>query len=278
MTLGIIAAVIILFIIYVLWDNQKLDTTHYSIKIPYISESLKGIKLLQISDPHIRNNRADFQKLIEEAKEAKPDLIVLTGDLVQAGLEDFPAEAVTKLAESLTAIAPTYAVTGNHDFSYTGNQRWQLALLNGGAQLLLDKAEWIPVKDSGLVLMGLAEKGDMKQTSRPLLQHIELPPALEKFPKILLAHHPEFFEEYLDDRTKAPDLVLAGHTHGGQVRLPFIGGLFSPGQGLFPKYDYGYFYRDSEPARRLIINRGIGNSTFPFRVFNRPEIVVITLQ
>ncbi|WP_277631230.1 metallophosphoesterase, partial [Atopococcus tabaci] len=97
MTLGIIVAVIILFIIYVLWDNQKLDTTHYSIKIPYISESLKGIKLLQISDPHIRNNRADFQKLIEEAKEAKPDLIVLTGDLVQAGLEDFPAEAVTKL-------------------------------------------------------------------------------------------------------------------------------------------------------------------------------------
>ena len=88
---------------------------------------------------------------------------------------------------------------------------------------------------------------------------------------VLLSHRPELFDVYVANNV---DLVLTGHAHGGQIRLPFIGGLVAPGQGLFPKYDAGLFERDDT---QMIVSRGLGNSIFPVRINNRPHLVVITL-
>lgn len=278
MAAWMIGIIVLIFIVYIIWENQSIETTHYSVKIPFISPSLKGMKMVHLSDLHIGYQKKNIQKLSKRIKEESPDMIVVTGDIVQAGLEEFPEAEVRQLGESLADIAPTYVISGNHDLSYLHKKQWQNVLSQSGVHVLLDAAVWIPYKESGIVLMGLAEKQNMKKTARPLLQHIHLSNGMLHHPKILLAHRPEYFEEYLDDHTKIPDLILSGHTHGGQIRLPFIGGVAAPGQGFFPTYDYGYFYKDTEPAQRLIINRGIGNSSFPFRVFNRPEIGVVTLD
>ena len=126
--------------------------------------------------------------------------------------------------------------------------------------------------------MGLAEEEELHPGNHDFLKHIQLPNGKEHLPKILLAHHPEFFEDYLKDTKKMPDLVFSGHAHGGQVILPFIGGLFAPGQGANPTYDFGMYVSKKDPSKRMIVSRGLGNSTFPLRINNRPEVVVVTLE
>jgi predicted MPP superfamily phosphohydrolase len=90
--------------------------------------------------------------------------------------------------------------------------------------------------------------------------------------KILLSHRPELFDLYSEN---SMDLVFTGHAHGGQIRIPFIGGLIAPDQGIFPKYSSGSYSKDSTT---MFVSRGLGNSIFPVRIFNRPEIVVVTLR
>ncbi|SEL22770.1 hypothetical protein SAMN04488700_1544 [Carnobacterium iners] len=273
----IIVGLIILLGLYLLTQNKWLQVKQFHIKLPNSGKGIKGKKIIQLSDIHIPRQGVLLSQLIKKVALEKPDLIVLTGDLIDVRGE-FKRETLQKLAQSLVHIAPTYAVSGNHDAKGGYLKEWEDALTTANVRVLIDEAEWIPFEEDGFLLMGLSEKEDFDSTPRPILKSIALTKEMQNQPKILLAHHPELFEDYLMDLTRVPDLILSGHAHGGQIRLPFIGGLFSPGQGRFPKYTDGVYYYPEMPGNRMIVSRGIGNSTFPFRINNRPEIVVIVLD
>lgn len=273
----ILGLLIVFILLYLYLNNTWLQTTHYSIRIPFLDEELKGTKIVQVSDVHFPKEGVSIQRLLKKVANESPSFIALTGDLIQVD-EKFPASKLSQLSTGLAKIAPTYAVTGNHDLKGGHLRDWEQMLSESGVTVLIDEAVWHPINGSGLVLMGLSEKEDFDSAPKPILKEIELTDEQKDEKRILLAHHPEFLEEYLMDLTRVPDLILSGHAHGGQIRLPFFGGLFAPGQGRFPKYTSGVHFDPDLPDKRMVVSRGIGNSTFPFRFNNRPEIVVIELQ
>lgn len=268
-------------IVYLYLQNYYLDVDEYTVTIPKLHNNIKGKKIVQVSDTHLklRYNVGYVNHIVQKIKAQNPDMIVITGDLVQSEQSDLDNIPIRKLCEGLSAIAPTYMVTGNHDIQTVNFEDLTHILDSSNVRLLLDEAEWVTFneEEGGIVLMGLAERPKDEETPKPILKYIELTAEMSRQPKILLAHRPEHFKEYLDDKTKAPSLTLSGHTHAGQMRIPFIGGAIAPGQGLFPKFDYGIFSDEEDQSKRMIISRGLGNSSFPFRINNRPEIVVITL-
>lgn len=273
----ILGILIILLAVYLYLNNTWIETTRHIIGIPFLKEPLKGAKIVHLSDFHLPKEGISIQTLLKKVAHEKPDVIALTGDLIQVD-EKFPAKKLAQLSKGLADIAPTYAVTGNHDLGGGHLKEWEQVLSEAGVKVLIDEAAWQPIKGSGLVIMGLSEKENFEMTPKPILKGVELKEGLKDEVRILLAHHPEFLEEYLMDLTRVPDVVLSGHAHGGQVRLPFLGGLFAPGQGYFPKYTAGVHFDPHLPNKRMVVSRGIGNSSFPFRVNNRPEMIVIELK
>ena len=278
-TYSIILIVLILAVlaIYLYNQNHWVGLTRFQLTIPYLATSLKNKKIVHISDLHIPRNNVSLEKIINLTRDEKPSLVVLTGDLVDVRGE-LPKIELAQFAKELVEIAPTFAVTGNHDLNSGHLQEWENILTAAGVRVLIDEAEWIQIENAGLVVMGLSEKENFKTLSVPLLNGIQLNEGMQEQPKLLLAHHPEFFEQYYLDKTKAPDITFTGHAHGGQVRVPFIGGLFAPGQGRFPKYTSGVYYHPEMKSKRMVVSRGIGNSSFPFRINNRPELVIVTLN
>ncbi|MGB7366009.1 metallophosphoesterase [Carnobacterium jeotgali] len=274
---GIIVAIVCSIILYLYLQNTQLQRKKIEIQLPFTENNLSGTKIIHLSDFHLPRQGVSLKKLIEKVAKEKPDMIALTGDLIDVRA-DFPQEQLEYLCRALVEIAPTFAVTGNHDLSSGHLQKWETTLTSAGVRVLIDEADWLPVGDDGLVVMGLSEKEDFNATPKPILRGVMIEEPLRTKPRILLAHRPELFEEYLMDLTRVPALTLSGHAHGGQIRLPLLGGLFAPGQGKFPAYTSGIYYDPEMPAYRMMVSRGIGNSTFPLRVNNRPEMVVIVLH
>lgn len=274
---GVVVAIICIVILYLYLQNTQLKRTQIELKIPFTGKNLSGAKIVHLSDFHLPRQGVSIKKLIEKVANENPDMIALTGDLIDVR-GNFPQEQLENLCRSLVEIAPTFAVTGNHDLGSGHLQKWESTLTSAGVRVLIDEAEWFPVGEDGIVVMGLSEKEDFESTPKPILRGVLIEESLRTKPRILLAHRPELFEEYLMDLTRVPALTLSGHAHGGQIRLPFLGGLFAPGQGKFPRFTSGIYYDPEMPAYRMMVSRGIGNSTFPFRVNNRPEIVVIVLH
>lgn len=274
---GVIVAIVCIIVLYLYLQNTQLQRTEIEIKIPFTEKKLSGTKIIHLSDFHLPRQGVSIKRLIEKVANEKPDMIALTGDLIDVR-DDFPQEQLESLCRALVDIAPTFAVTGNHDLGSGHLQKWEATLTSVGVRVLIDEAEWLPIGDDGIVVMGLSEKEDFEATPKPILRGVTIPEPLRTKPRILLAHRPELFEEYLMDLTRVSALTLSGHAHGGQVRVPFLGGLFAPGQGKFPTYTSGIYYDPEMPAYRMMVSRGIGNSTFPFRVNNRPEMIVIILH
>lgn len=277
--------ILVLLIIYFVWENITLEKTEYEISIPHRHPDLKGTKIAHISDLHLPSQRVNLKAMVKEIKKEEPDVIVITGDIFQASTADRDTlNMVRYLGQSLDAIAPTYAVSGNHDMGLLDDDYWRMTLRNNKIHALEDESHWLPIGESGIHFLGLRETEEMSDYSvvpenRTFMEYLSITEEMKSETVVLLAHHPEYFEQYLlVENGSAIDLVLSGHTHGGQVRLPYIGGLFSPGQGMFPKYDYGFFSSEKNPGQRLIINRGMMYPTYIFRVNNRPEIGFITLK
>jgi predicted MPP superfamily phosphohydrolase len=183
------------------------------------------------------------------------------------------------MMEGAAEIAPVYFVRGNHEYSTVGYPELEERMLGiDGVHILQNEHVILPVGDGVIRLVGVDDPifnkerdGDVAKMNAHLeqaLAGIDHPEAYT----ILLTHRPELFQVYAD---YGMDLSLAGHAHGGQFRVPFVGGVFAPGQGFWPEYSEG---RHQIGSSELIISRGLGNSTFPQRLFNRPEIVLIELS
>lgn len=280
----IIIVAIILLGIYFFYQNRFINVTAYKLTVANLPTDLRGKKIVHISDLNFRANMNNgfVNTILSKIEKQEPDMIVVTGNTIYSTVEYLEETPVKEFFESLCQKAPTYVVTGNHDIENIGFDELGQLLVESGAHLLIDDAVYATFKNEqphdGLVLMGFAERGDMNNIADPYLKNIELDAEMIDKPKILLAHHPEYFDKYLEDAAKAPDLTFSGHTLGGQIVLPYFGGLITTTQGLLPTYDYGLFVADDQPTKRMIVTRGMGNASIPVRLNNRIEIVTVILN
>lgn len=280
----ILLILIIALGIYLYYQNKFIKIEKYKLTIANLSPKLRGKRIVHLSDMHLRGNMNNgyVKSIVSKVETQEPDMIVITGDTLHANVEYLEDTPVEDLLLDLRDIAPTYVVTGNHDISNPNFDELGALISRSGCELLIDDAVFARFKDMSetedLVIMGFAERGDMDNVPEPALDNLELSVDMVDKPKILLAHHPELFNDYLEDPLKAPDLTLAGHAHGGQIILPYFGGLYNKSQGFFPDYDYGLFIGEQDETKRMIINRGLGNSGFPFRINNRVHIITIILN
>lgn len=265
---------------YLKYQNTALTTTYYELPVAQLPEALDGLRIVHLSDLHLPLHRVSLQRLLLAVRDQEPDLIVITGDLI-FGRKPYDRVVMRSFLSELTKQAPVYATFGNHEKFYRWRQELEEDLHVSGVHYLCDQAVWHPVADSGLVLLGLEEKSARLMQQTDLLAPISLAQLTEQqrsSTRVLLAHCPERFLQYHVDQEKLPHITFVGHAHGGQIRVPFVGGLFAPGQGLLPKYTEGVFHHPLLPDKLLVVSRGIGSSSFPFRINNRPEVVVATLR
>ena len=215
--------------------------------------------------------------MLSEIEQIDPDVILFGGDIVHETSYDQVIEHTKDFFSQLVKIAPTYVVYGNHDLESHRKKEITDTLKRVGVTLLDNKSDWITFDDPniGFHLIGLNEEADSISMKQDALSQINWSQESKKGLNILLAHYPHFIEKYRRSEAKIPDLILSGDTHGGQVILPIIGGLYVPRQGFNPYYDFGIFTDDTYSSSRLIISRGLGNSSFPLRINNRPEIIKI---
>jgi uncharacterized protein len=180
------------------------------------------------------------------------------------------------LMRELADLAPTYFVTGNHEW-WSGNyETLETELLNSGVHVLRNESVEITKNEQSIQLIGIDDPAQSTNSDSAAVLEDYLQLASEDIDdeavRILLTHRPEVFSMYADYEIQ---LVFTGHAHGGQVRLPFLGAVAAPDQGVFPEYTAGKYTQNNTT---MVVNRGLGNSVIPVRVFNRPEIIVTTLQ
>ena len=256
------------FAAWVLWANTALVRTDYTVASERLPREFDGFVVAQVADLHNAEYAADNQKLLSMLQDAKPDIIVLTGDTIDARNPNVPL--VLDFLQKAMRIAPCYFVTGNHECALNRMEYYDIEaqIQELGVEIL--RAETVTLERDGaqITLLGVDDE-NFDGTLHSPAQLREL--AGTDGYTILLSHRPEYFWRYAEAQI---DLTFSGHAHGGQVRLPLIGGLYAPGQGVLPEYDCGvYTYQNSS----MVVSRGIGQSSFPLRFNNIPELVIVTL-
>ncbi len=251
----------LIIIIYIYIDISKYKIDNVTIKSTKIS---KDIRIVQISDFHC-NRYINEDKLLREIKDIKSHIIVLTGDII--GRKDEDMNYVLNFVEKLLKINPNiFFVQGNHEVENLKGDKFIYQMNKLGVEILQNKNKEININGEIINICGINFYID-NQYYEKLMKNINA----ENY-TIILSHSPTRLLPYL---TGKEDLILAGHTHGGQVRLPVIGAIIAPDQGYFPKYDKG-LYKISDNTL-LYIDSGLGNSVLPLRFLNRVQFSKITL-
>ena len=259
---------------FLYYQNNHLDITRYKIESEYIESR---VRIAHLSDLHSK----PFKAVAERLRKIKPDMIMITGDYINDKGKN--KEKMLAFGKELLNIAPVYYITGNHERRLDYFDELMNELRSIGFNVLLDEIATTEVNGSVINILGLDENQanfeDYRARKEGKFVYKDVKPLFSELDKrdgfkIVLSHFPENFEmvEEMCYKKYDFDIQLSGHAHGGQFILPFVGSVFSPGQGLFPKYARGKI--GDRPS--LIISRGLGNAEFPFRLFNHPEIIVIT--
>lgn len=270
----LIISVGIIFGFLIYKGNTTVGTSFYEVASKRLPESFEGYKIVQLSDLHDAKFGENHEDVVHEVKSIAPNAIFITGDLIDSNR--YNLEQSLLLVKELQHEAPIYYVTGNHEISTNDVDRIKESLQQLGVRVLSDEREIITSDKNESIAIG----GIEDPLSSPLEDEDAVKASVartfENLPtglfKILLSHRPEQFEIYVDNQV---DVTFSGHAHGGQFRLPGFGGLVSPGQGWFPELTSGVHEKNDS---QLVISRGLGNSLMPLRLFNQPEIVVVTLR
>lgn len=273
--LAVVAVILLAVVIWTAWDNTALELNRYTILSDRLPEAFDGYRIAHVSDLHNTEMGKDNKKLITMLRESKPDIICITGDIIDSRHTDI--EIAMRFVKAAMEIAPCYYVTGNHEARVSEYDELKTGMEAVGVVILEDEKTEVGLVNSAITLIGVNDPsyqtdylfGDAETVMLEKLSELH---SDEDGFTVLLSHRPELFEVYADNNM---DLVLSGHAHGGQFRLPFVGGLVAPNQDLFPKYDAGLY---TEENTNMIVSRGIGNSILPFRFNNRPEVILIVLQ
>ena len=275
---------------FIYYSNNAIQISEYTIKSQKWPEKLNGYRIVHLSDLQSKSYGKNQSPLLNKVKKQNPDLIIFTGDLIDR--RHYAKEPAITLMMGCEKIAPTVFVTGNHEIWHGSDASLKAELQELGILVLDNKSISISKNQTSFILTGIADRADFSSQQnyedalRALVEQVpaedsiasltsdaNINPDFSNAPpyRILMSHRPEQFPVYSHLNV---DLTFSGHSHGGQIRLPFIGGLMAPHQGILPEYDGGLFEMGQS---KMIVSRGLGNSVFPLRVFNRPEIPVITL-
>ena len=257
------------------YQNNSITINEIEFKNDNIPDSFKGYKILQISDLHNKEFGKEQEKILSKINKINPDIIVVTGDLIDSNNTN--VDVAMKLINKVINISPRYYISGNHEAWSTSYKELKSKLEDSGVIVLEnEKTQLLKGRDT-IDIIGLSDTSFINSDLLEYAGNVKTEKLLNTLSenssnfKILLSHRPELFDTYSNSSV---DLVFSGHAHGGQFRLPFIGGLVAPDQGLFPKLTEGIHTSNNTT---MVISRGLGNSIIPLRLFNRPELVVVTL-
>ena len=256
------------------WQCWGVTVTHTQAELSGLPGEFDGYKIVQLSDLHGHEYGEGNSDLLAMVAGEKPDLIVVTGDLID---RESQMQMIPALARGLAATAPTYYITGNHEWGLgTAKVRELKALLaQCGVTALSNQYELLERNGARIVLAGVDDPNGYADQKTPEELRAQIESETPGLFTVLLAHRNDRFDRYAAAGYK---FVLSGHAHGGIVRLPFVGGLLGTDRQFFPEWTSGlYTVGDST----LFVSRGLGNNTVPFqgfRLFNRPELAVVTLK
>ena len=282
---ALVLLIVIALLLFCSYQNRHLETTYYTYKAEQLGADLEGYRIVQISDLHNVKFGKNNQKLVDRIRECEPDMIVLTGDLVDSNHTN--VDRAVQFVDEIVKICPVYYVTGNHEYWLEKSEYDELmdGLVSAGVVILDNQVVEISRGDAKFRLVGLDDRSLADGTLEALLSDESIrnnqaeqkeetadnEDSGEKELTVVLAHEPQYLARYAGTGV---DLVLSGHAHGGQFRLPFVGGIVAPDQGFLPKYTAGEYYMN---GTEMIVSRGLGNSVIPVRLFNYPEIVCVDL-
>lgn len=264
----IIVALIIavLMITYIYYQVNVFKVSYANIKTDKLPKG-ENVKVLQISDVHNKKFFDDNERVYKTIEELEADMIVITGDLIDDDTRDFSYiySFIDKLVEINSNV---YYISGNHEWRTGRNLELSNELANRDVKVLNNGNDVFSKGDLSINVCGV---------DGPKSRQYDLDKSFDGINHdnfiLLLAHQPGVL---INRKSKRADLILTGHTHGGQIRVPFIGAVVAPGQGLFPKYDQGKFQIDDDTV--LYIDSGLGTSTLPIRFLNRSQMSLITVS
>lgn len=270
----ILAIVLAALVLWIAWGNKALELNCYAITSSRLPKNFDGYRIAHVSDLHNTRMGKNNEKLLAMLRDADPDIIAITGDLIDS--RNTNIDVALRFVQEAVKIAPCYYVTGNHEARIEEYSLLKAGMEAAGVTILEDIATEITINGDTITLMGVSDPSfqtdylfsDSKTVVDSRLT--ELHTDGSGF-TILLSHRPELFDIYAKHDL---DLILSGHAHGGQFRLPFIGGIVAPNQGLFPEFDAGIYAQNNT---NMLVSRGIGNSILPLRINNRPEVILIEL-
>lgn len=269
-----IGAVLLGVAAWLIWSNQQIQVTQYTVESPNLPHAFDGYTIVQVSDLHNASFGKGQKDLLEKIIAERPNIIAITGDLIDSNHTD--VNKAMELVEGAVKVAPVYFVSGNHEaWSKKYPELWK-KMLHSGVNVLTQGG--VPQRRAGETIMvyGLDDPCMGGAQDFEGDEEAKIASSMARYTKeyytILLSHRPEYFKNYV---VQNMDLVLCGHAHGGQVRIPLLGGIYAPGQGFLPKYTEGTF---TEKNTTMVVSRGLGNSVIPVRVNNSPELVVVHLK
>ena len=280
----ITGVILLIFTLYVIYENHHLEITHYTIRSKRIPKAFHGVKLVVLADLHNNKYGRDNIKLRNEINKIHPDYILVAGDMIVSSEPDnlsIPYNLLSELAKTY----PVYYGLGNHEqrllpkenYQYKNYELFKDNLQKLGVKFLENERVKVNRNGEEISITGLVIDMDYyKKLKQPEMYEgyvenlVGIPE--KKCYNILIAHNPVYFKLY----TKwGADLILSGHLHGGIIRLPGLGGFISPQYKFMPKYDAGLF---EENEKVMLVSRGLGLHTIKLRVHNRPELMVVTLD
>jgi len=265
----------VILMVFLIWQNNDVVVTKYEYVGKRLPKGFDGLKILHISDLHNKNFHG---KLCDKIEDINPDIIVITGDLIDRRRTNIPVAA--ELVKSMAKTVPVYYASGNHEQLSGRYSEIRDTLIELNVNVLDNSCILLNKNGDVISISGIIDPsvnfGNKNYNPKKNTSYVKssISEAVEdkKLFNILLSHRPEYFDVYEEEEV---NLVFSGHAHGGQIRIPFLGGVLSPDQGFFPEYSEGMH---GLGETTMVVSRGLGNSLFPFRVFNRPELVVVTLK
>ena len=263
---------VLLSALFVRWDNSALQITHFDPVFSRLPAGFDGCRVVVLGDLHTASFGEGNIELLDAVRKQQPEYIFLVGDILDC-MHDVPEDYAATVADGLTAIAPTYYVTGNHEWAIGNVPELKESLAARGVTVLSNQFLTLERNGDAIVLAGIDDPNGYADQKTPEALAAEVYAAHGDPFWVLLAHRNNYFPDRYS--LLGADLVVSGHGHGGLVRLPFTDGLVSTDHTLFPSYTAGLY---EENGSALFVTRGLGNSGATFRLFNRPEVAVVTLH
>lgn len=269
-----LGVLLVVLIVWIHWGNTALELTTYTVRSSRLPGSFEGYRIAHVSDLHNTEMGENNENLLQLLRDTEPDIIAITGDLIDSRRTDM--EIALDFVREAGKIAPCYYVAGNHESRIEEYIDFKAALETAGVTVLEDARMELTLAGECITLIGVRDPSFQVEEKDEEAAYMDavLSQLCENGDgyRILLSHRPELFETYAAHDI---DLILSGHAHGGQFRLPWLGGVLVPGQGFFPKYEEGLHIQANT---NMVISRGIGNSVVPVRINNRPEVILIELR